>query len=68
MFVHSCNGTNIFIRRKMKCTIQLGFASFVLLNGTFHLSPQENIGTIALINIHYLSILLTLRDVVKSNI
>ena len=25
-----------------------------LLNGTFHLSPQENIGTIALINIHYL--------------
>ena len=35
----------------MKCTIQLGFAS---LNGTFHLSPHENICTIALINIHYL--------------
>ena len=53
MFSHSCNGTNIFIRWKMKCTIQLGFAS---LNGTFHLSPQahENICTIALINIHYL--------------
>ena len=48
---HSCNGTNIFIRWKMKCTIQLGFAS---LNGTFHLSPHENICTIALINIHYL--------------
>ena len=48
---HSCNGTNIFIRWKMKCTIQLCFAS---LNGTFHLSPQENISTIALINIHYL--------------
>ena len=51
MFSHSCNGTNIFIRWKMKCTIQLGFAS---LNGTFHLSPHENICTIALINIHYL--------------
>ena len=35
----------------MKCTIQLGFAS---LYGTFHLSPHENIYTIALINIHYL--------------
>ena len=32
---------------------QLGFAS---LNGTFHLSPHENICTIALINIHYLYI------------
>ena len=31
--------------------LQLGFAS---LNGTFHLSPHENICTIALINIHYL--------------
>ena len=51
MFSHSSNGTNIFIRWKMKCTIQLGFAS---LNGTFHLSPHENICTIALINIHYL--------------
>ena len=48
---HSCNGTNIFIRRKMKCSIQLGFAS---LNGTFHLSPHKNICTTALINIHYL--------------
>ena len=35
----------------MKCSIQLGYAS---LNGTFHLSPHENICTIALINIHYL--------------
>ena len=35
----------------MKCSIQLCFAS---LNGTFHLSPHENICTIALINIHYL--------------
>ena len=51
MFFHSCNGTNIFMRWKMKCSIQLGFAS---LNGTFHLSPHENICTIALINIHYL--------------
>ena len=53
MFFHSCNGTNIFIWWKMKCSIQLGFA---LLNGTFHLSPHENICTIALINIHYLYI------------
>ena len=53
MFSHSCNGTHIFIPWKMKCTIKLGFAS---LNGTctFHLSPHENICTIALINIHYL--------------
>ena len=35
----------------MKCSIQLGFAS---LNRTFHLSPHENICTIALITIHYL--------------
>ena len=35
----------------MKCSIQLGFA---LLNRTFHLSPNENICTIALITIHYL--------------
>ena len=48
---HSCNGTNIFIRWKMKCSIQRGEAE---LNGTFHLSPHENICTIALINIHYL--------------
>ena len=51
MFSHSCNGTNIFIQCKMKCTIQLGVAS---LNGSFHLPPHENIYTIALINIHYL--------------
>ena len=50
---HSCDGTAIFIRLKMKCSIQLGFAS---LNRTFHLdlSPHENICTIALITIHYL--------------
>ena len=30
------------------------------LNGTFHLSPHENILTIALINIHYLYIKLVL--------
>ena len=51
MFFHSCNGTNIFMRWKMKCSIQLGF---ILLNGTLHLSPHENICTIALINFHYL--------------
>ena len=50
MFSHSCSGTYIFIRWKMKYTIQLGFTS---LNGTFHLSHHENICTTALINIHY---------------
>ena len=35
----------------MECSNQLGFASLI---GTFHLSPHENILTIALINIHYL--------------
>jgi hypothetical protein len=29
-------------------------SAVALLNGTFHLSPHENILTIALINIHYL--------------
>ena len=48
---NSCDGTAIFIRWEMKCSIQLGFAS---LNRTFHLSPHENIRTIALITIHYL--------------
>ena len=51
MFSHSCNGTNIFIWWKMKCTIQLGLAS---LNRTFHPLPRENICTITFINIHYL--------------
>ena len=35
----------------MKCSIQRGEAE---LNGTFHLSPNVNICSIALINIHYL--------------
>ena len=48
---HSCDDTDIFIRWKMKCSIQLGFAS---LNRTFNLSPLENIRTIVLITIHYL--------------
>ena len=42
--------TDISIRLKTKCSIQLGFAS---LNRTFNLSPDENICTIALITIHY---------------
>ena len=61
MFSHLCSGTNIFIRRKMKCTIHgtifmnVGLvACFASLNRTFNLSPHENICTIALINIHYL--------------
>ena len=51
MFSHSCNGTKYFHSVKNEMYLQLGFAS---LNGTFHLSPHENICTIALINIHYL--------------
>ena len=52
MNVYECNGTNIFMRWKMKCSIQRGE---VELNGTFHLSPNENICTIApMKNIHYL--------------
>ena len=47
---------------KDKCSIQLGFAS---LNRTFHLSPHENICTIALITIHYLyNIEYTLRKII----
>ena len=37
-----------------RCSNQLGFASLI---GTFHISPHENILTIALINIHYLYII-----------
>jgi hypothetical protein len=52
MNVPSCNnGKNIFIRWKMNVPFNSAVAS---LNGTFHLSPHENILTIALINIHYL--------------
>jgi hypothetical protein len=39
---YSCNGKNIFIR--------------LVEYRTFHLSPHENILTIALINIHYLHV------------
>ena len=37
MNVYECNGTNIFMRWKMKCSIQRGEAE---LNGTFNLSPN----------------------------
>ena len=37
------------------------------LNGTFHLSPHENILTIALINIHYLYILLHLKAFLRQD-
>ena len=51
---------NVFIRAMVKIFSfgerwNVPFNSAVaLLNGTFHLSPHENILTIALINIHYL--------------
>ena len=57
--LHSVNGTDIFMRCKMKCSIQIGFAS---LNRKFHLSPHENICTIALITIHYLHTILFSLD------
>ena len=38
----------------MKCSIQLGFT---LLNGTFHLSLNENIGSIAQMRKHSLFVL-----------
>ena len=47
---HSCDGTDSFIRLKMKCSFQLSFAS---LQRTLNPSPHENIRTIALITIHY---------------
>ena len=52
MNAYECNGTNIFMRWKMKCSIQRGEAE---LNGTVHFSPNENICSIARMkNIHYL--------------
>ena len=46
------DGTDIFMRLKMECAIQRGEAN---LNRTFHISPNENICTIAQMkNIHYL--------------
>ena len=57
MNVYECNGTNIFMRWKMKCSIQRGEAE---LNGTFHLSPNENICSIARMRKHSLFVLYNL--------
>ena len=47
------SGTNIFMRRKIECSIQRGEAK---LNRTFHLSLNEDICTIGRMkDIHYLS-------------
>ena len=51
MNVYECNGTNIFMRWKMKCSIQLGEAE---LNGTFHLSLNETTFSIARIIICFI--------------
>ena len=49
---YECNGSDIFMRGEMECSIQRGKAE---LNRTFHLSPNENSCTIARIkSIHYL--------------
>ena len=57
---YSCNGKNIFIRVMVRIFLfgerwnVLFNSAIASLNRTFHLSPHENILTIALINIHYL--------------
>jgi hypothetical protein len=51
IFFHSCNSKNIFIRWKLEFSIPLDCH---LVEGKFHLSPHQNIFSIALINIHYL--------------
>ena len=55
--VYECNGTNIFMGWKMKCSIQRGEAE---LNGTFLLSPNENICSIARMRKHSLFVLYNL--------
>ena len=51
---YECDGTDTFISWKIECSIQRGEAK---LNRTFHLSPNENICTIARMkNTHYLFI------------
>ena len=57
MNVYECNGTNIFMRWKMKCSIQRGEAK---LNGTFYLSPNENICSTAQMRKHSLFVLYNL--------
>ena len=57
MNVYECNVANIFMRWKMKCSIQRGEAE---LNGTFHLSPNENICSIAQMRKHSLFVLYNL--------
>ena len=49
---YECDGTDIFMRRKIEYSIQRGEAK---LNRTFHLSPNENIcATARMKNIQYL--------------
>ena len=52
MNCYECDGTHIFMRRDIECSIQRSEAR---LNRTYHLSSNENIFTIARMkNIHYL--------------
>ena len=49
---YECDGADIFMKRKIECSIQRGEAK---LNRTFHLLPNEDICTIAQMkDIHYL--------------
>ena len=57
MNVCECNGTNIFMRRKMKCSTERGAGE---LNGTFHLSPNENFCSTARMRKHSLFVLCNL--------
>ena len=52
MIVYECNDTNIFMRWKIKWSIRQDEAE--LNNGTFHLSPNENICSIARMRKHSL--------------
>ena len=57
MNVYECNDTNIFMRWKTERSIQRGEAE---LNGTFHLSPNENICSITRMRKHSLFVLYNL--------
>ena len=54
MDIYECKGTYIFMRWKMKCSIQRGEAE---LNDTFHFLPNENMCSIARMNMFYITFL-----------
>ena len=57
---HECDGSGIFMRWKMECSILQGEAKF---NRTFHFSPNENICTIARMkDIHLIFVLYNINN------